>query len=112
MPFSGVGDKKRISTGGGISPRWRRDGRELFYVSPDSGSLMAVAVVPAPTFTAALPVRLFDLQSAGPARRPREIGYDVSPDGHAFLLSAPSEQPLPSGIAVVLNWQRELNASR
>ena len=112
MPFSGVGDKKRISTMGGISPRWRRDGKELFYVSPDSGSVMAVAVVPTPVFTAALPVRLFDVQPAGPARRPRELGYDVSPDGHAFLFSAPSEQRLPGGIAVVLNWQRELSATR
>ena len=66
MPVSGVGDKKRISTAGGISPRWRRDGRELFYVSPDSGSVMAVAVATTPTFTAALPVRLFDLHPQPP----------------------------------------------
>jgi Tol biopolymer transport system component len=112
MPVSGVGDKKRISTAGGISPRWRRDGRELFYVSPDSGSVMAVAVATTSTFTAALPVRLFDLQPAGTARRPREVGYEVSPDGHAFLLSTPPEQPQPNGIAVVLNWQRELSATR
>jgi len=52
------------------------------------------------------------VQPAGPARRPRELGYDVSPDGHAFLFSAPSEQRLPGGIAVVLNWQRELSATR
>ena len=112
VPFTGSGDKKRISTAGGISPRWSRDGKELFYVSPDSGSIMAVAVSLSPTFTAAIPVRLFDLQSANTARRPREVGYDVSPDGRSFLLSTPPEQPLPGGIAVVLNWQRELAAAR
>ena len=112
MPFSGVGDKKRISTTGGISPRWRRDGKELFYVSPDSGSVMAVAVAATTTLTVSLPVRLFDVEPAGPVRRPREIGYDVSPDGHAFLLSTPSEQVLPGGIAVVLNWHQEISASR
>jgi eukaryotic-like serine/threonine-protein kinase len=112
MPFTGVGDKKRISTAGGISPRWRRDNKELFYVSPDSGTVMAVAIAPTSTLTAALPVRLFDLQAPVTARRPREVGYDVSPDGDAFLLSTPPEQPLPGGIAVVLNWQRELNAAR
>jgi len=112
VPFTGSGDKKRISTAGGISPRWSREGKELFYVSPDSGSIMAVAVSLSPTFTAAIPVRLFDLQSANTARRPREVGYDISPDGRAFLFSTPSEQPLPGGIAVVLNWQRELNAAR
>ena len=110
--FEGSGDKKRISTAGGISPRWSRDGKELFYVSPDSGSIMAVAVSLSPTFTAAIPVRLFDLQSANTARRPREVGYDVSPDGRSFLLSTPPEQSLPGGIAVVLNWQRELAAAR
>jgi eukaryotic-like serine/threonine-protein kinase len=112
MPFTGVGEKKRISTSGGISPRWRRDGKELFYVAPDSGSVMAVPVSLTPTFTAALPVSLFDLQLANAARRPREVGYEVSPDGRAFLLSTPPEQPQPNGIAVVLNWQRELSATR
>lgn len=112
VPFTGAGDKKRISTTGGISPRWSRDGKELFYVSPDTGSLMAVAVTLIPTFTAALPVRLFDLQSASTARRPREVGYDVTPDGRAFVFSTPPEQPQPGGIAVVLNWQRELSGSR
>ena len=111
VPFIGSGDKKRISTAGGISPRWSRDGKELFYVSPDSGSIMAVAVSLSPTFAAALPVRLFDLQSANTARRPREVGYDVSPDGRSFLLSTPPEQPRPGGIAVVLNWQQELAAA-
>ncbi len=112
MPFTGVGDKKRISTAGGISPRWRRDGKELFYVSPDSGSVMSVAIADTSTFTAGLPVRLFDLQPADTARRPREIGYDVSPDGQGFLVSTPPEQPPPRGIAVVLNWQRELTTAR
>ena len=112
MPFMDAGDKKRISTGGGISPRWRRDGRELFYVSPETGSVMAVVVAAMPTFAAGLPVRLFDLQPGNTARRPREIGYDVSADGRRFLVSTPPEQPQPRGIAVVLNWQRELNADR
>jgi Tol biopolymer transport system component len=111
MPLTGAGDKRRISTAGGISPRWRRDGRELFYVAPDSGSVMAVAVEQSPTFAAALPVRLFDLQPGDTARRPREIGYDVAPDGRRFLVSTPPAQPQPRGIAVVLNWQQELNAT-
>jgi Tol biopolymer transport system component/predicted Ser/Thr protein kinase len=111
MPFAGVGDKKRISTAGGISPRWRRDGKELFYVSPDSGSVMAVAIAPPPTLTAALPVSLFDLRAPVTARRPREVGFDVTPDGRTFLFSTPPEQPQPGGIAVVLNWQRELTAA-
>ena len=34
-PFHGPGGKKQVSTGGGIYPRWRHDGHELFYVAPD-----------------------------------------------------------------------------
>ena len=43
QPFPGPGAKTIVSTGGGLQPRWRRDGKELFYVAPD-GKLMAVAM--------------------------------------------------------------------
>jgi eukaryotic-like serine/threonine-protein kinase len=41
--FPGLGGKRQVSTGGGIFPRWRRDGREVFFVAPDN-SIMAVAI--------------------------------------------------------------------
>jgi Tol biopolymer transport system component len=104
-PLRGSGEKKRISIGGGVSPRWRRDGKELFYVAPDSNSIMAVPVATKPAFTAGTPVALFSTRrDSGPRRRVREVSYDVSWDGQRFLVNTPPEQqPLP-GITVVLNW--------
>jgi Tol biopolymer transport system component len=105
-PVNGLGAKVRISTGGGIAPRWRRrDGRELFYVAPETNSIMAVAVTTTPTFKAGAPVLLFSTRG-GPAsrRQSREVPYDVMPDGQHFLINTPPEQPPLSGISVVINW--------
>jgi len=105
-PVNGLGAKVRISTGGGIAPRWRRrDGRELFYVAPETNSIMAVAVTTTPTFKAGAPVLLFSTRG-GPAsrRQSREVPYDVMPDGQHFLINTPPEQPPLSGISVVVNW--------
>ena len=70
QPFQGTGAKLAVSTGGGIAPRWRRDGRELFYIAPD-GAMMAVtlhASVDGRTLETGVPVKLFVIQSseAGP----------------------------------------------
>ena len=43
-PFPGPGGKRQISAGGGNVPRWRRDGKEIFYVTAD-GQLMAAEVI-------------------------------------------------------------------
>ena len=48
QPFPGPGGKWQISTSGGIEPRWRRDGKELFYIAPD-GKLMAAPIQSAGT---------------------------------------------------------------
>jgi len=73
--------KWQISTGGGWAPRWRRDGRELFYTS--GSTIMAVAVVPdAPSFEAGAPQALFDVRMPEqPSHR-----FDVTRDGRRFLV--------------------------
>jgi Tol biopolymer transport system component len=84
-----------VSRGGGISPRWRRDGKELFYLAR-SGAVMAVPIgneVGAPT-------ELF--QRAGMLQQ-----WDVSPDGQRFLVATPT-QLKPQTLTVVLNWQNGL----
>src|SRR6185369_459047 len=48
----GLGEKTRVSVSGGTSPRWRRDGAELFYVSTDNRSIMAVPIQWSPDFKA------------------------------------------------------------
>ena len=108
-PLRGSGEKKRISTAGGVSPRWRRDGKELFYVAPDSNSIMAVPIDMRPGFKDGTPMALFSIRrDSGPRRRVREIPYHVSADGQQFLVNTPPEQQPVLGITVVLNWTSAL----
>ncbi len=81
--FPASGGKWQISTSGGYIPRWRSDGKELYYISGDL-KLMAVEVKSGSSFEAGVPRVLFDLAL------PRVIstnfgGYDVSADGQRFL---------------------------
>ena len=99
----GGGEKTRISVGGGSSPRWRRDGKELFYIGGDRRSMMAVPVELGSTFKAGIPERLFTMRTDAASRiNQLYTGYDVSPDGQRFLVSTPVELA-SSRITVVLN---------
>ena len=101
VPAAAVG-KWQISTAGGDKPRWRHDGKELFYIAPDN-KMMAVPVKLGPPFEPGVAVPLFETRVAG------FFPYDVSPDGR-FLLYTPSEAEAPasSPVTIVLNWQAEL----
>jgi serine/threonine protein kinase len=92
-----VGGKWLISRGGGTDPRWRGDGRELFYVASD-GKLMAVDVSVKPIFKAGAPRPLFRLP-------PGFIGGDVTADGRRFLIGVPVAQSASAPFTVVLNWE-------
>jgi len=101
--FPGPGGKWLISPDGGYAPRWRSDGKELFYIAPDR-KLMAVAIKAGVTFEASAPTALFQTdieRTGGPLR------YDVAADGQRFLLRTPDESHRPS-ITVVLNWPAAL----
>ena len=62
-PFDGAGEAIQISTSGGITPRWRRDGRELYYLAP-GGNMMAVAVQDGAGFHVGNPAHLFHVEVA------------------------------------------------
>jgi dipeptidyl aminopeptidase/acylaminoacyl peptidase len=96
-------EKVRVSTNGGAQPRWRRDGKEIFYIATD-GKLMAAPVKTSPHFEAGAPTALFRSQivSSGSAG----IRYDVTPDGKQFLVnSLGNGNEAGTQITVVLNWQ-------
>jgi Tol biopolymer transport system component len=98
---------ERISSSGGIDPKWRRDGKELFYLAPD-GRLMAVQVDGAREFKHGAPQPLFQTTLSVPAPNSPESRrqYDVTPDGQRFLLNQPlGDTPL----TIVLNWTATLS---
>ncbi len=99
--FPEPGRKVIVSKGGGTLPRWRRDGRELYYVAPDD-KLMAVPVAPGANFGTGTPVPLFDVGSYG--RRNNRYVYDVSADGQKILLLRPLEDATTRPLTVVQHW--------
>jgi Tol biopolymer transport system component len=98
--------KWQVSTNGGKLPRWRRDGRELFYFEAND-TLMAVPVDSGVAFNARAPKALFASPNAG---KGVETRYDVAPDGERFLFNVVAQPAKPSSITVVLNWQSALAA--
>jgi dipeptidyl aminopeptidase/acylaminoacyl peptidase len=104
-PFARSG-KLRISTGGGQQIRWRRNGRELFYITP-SGELMAVTVNTRETFEAGAPSTLFRACTLEPGSRSlgRALAsFDVTPDGLRFLMPCADPESRPSSVTVVVHW--------
>jgi hypothetical protein len=102
VPAAGIG-KWQISTAGGDKPRWRHDGKELYYIAPD-GKMMAVPVKStATTFEPGVAIPLFETHVTG------FFPYDVAPDGR-FLLNTVAQDAATntSPITVVLNWTTAL----
>ena len=112
-PFPSGEGKWRISTAGGEQPRWRGDGKELFFVGSD-GKMMAVPVNPGPngSFEAGSPTPLFETHLATAAGG--TLQYDVTADGKRFLVNtelagANSAAASAPALNVVVNWQAGLN---
>ena len=105
------GGKWQISTTGGVNPVWRRDGKELFYLSV--GKLMSAEIKTAPQFEAGTPRMLFDARvglahtGVGPGRH-----YAVSADGMRFLVIKPKGETTAAAITVVLNWQKAVTSEK
>ena len=96
--------QKKVSINGGQSPRWRGDGKELFFVSPDA-EMTAVDITLDPVFSAGVPHRLFQLKS----EYPNDLAnFDVRPDGKQFLILTRQRSTQDAPITVVLNWWAEL----
>jgi dipeptidyl aminopeptidase/acylaminoacyl peptidase len=100
--------KWQVSTGGGEQPRWRSDGKELFYLSSDY-KMMAVSATTGANFNAGTPVALFQTTPRQPVASTDIFVYDVSRDGQRFLINTPLRQGDTSPMTVVLNWATKLN---
>jgi Tol biopolymer transport system component len=109
QPFPGPGGKWMISIGGGIAPRWRRDGKELFCIAPD-GRLMAVPIREAgQSLKAGAPAALFQTRivfSGITVRQKHQ--YSVAPGGRRFLINTIADEATTSPITIVTNWPRTL----
>jgi eukaryotic-like serine/threonine-protein kinase len=100
--FPPSGGKWQVSTAGGYQPRWRRDGKELLFLSVARDVMAApVSVSPDGTFNAGVPQKLF---TANPAVLSAERNtWDVTPDGQRFLVNSVEAQGVRP-ITIVVNW--------
>jgi hypothetical protein len=84
--FPGAAGKWQVSRGGGGEPRWRGDGKELFYIAP-SGVLMAVPVDAQSVFATGTPVPLFQIRGRAAISSTDVFTYDAAKDGKRFLVN-------------------------
>jgi Tol biopolymer transport system component len=104
-PMPAGGGQRQISVGGGRSPAWRNDGRELYFVS--GNKLMAVDVKPGADLTFGTPHELFS--GSNMITNVRQRAVYPSPDGSQFLALLPAgDAPAAPPITVVTNWQAGL----
>ena len=101
-PFDRSGERIQVSSTGGGEPKWRADGRELFYASLDA-TLMAVEVNTAGELKVGIPTALFK----APVMRPDFDDYAVTADGQRFLVKVPVDN-LNGKIQLVINWNAGL----
>ncbi|MDP3716845.1 MAG: protein kinase [Acidobacteriota bacterium] len=97
--FPDPGPRVQVSPGGGSFARWRRDGKEIFYVAPD-GTLMGVPVIGAAPIEFGKSTPLFQFFTNQGSGAPP---YDMTADGQRFIVSAVVRRTDPS-IEVLLNW--------
>ena len=100
-PYPGPGAAIKVSTAGGASPVWRRDGQELFYISRDNKTLSTEVRSSGPSLTVGDIRELF-------TRTPIMEDYDVFPDGKRFLINRVIEPTETDPVTVVVNWEQKL----
>ena len=99
--FPSSDNRWRISNNGGSQPRWRHDGKELFYVAHD-GTLMAVEIAKGATFAASVPRPLFKTRITDTGIS--GMSYSVAIDGQRFLIHTITDDRPTWTTTVLLNW--------
>jgi eukaryotic-like serine/threonine-protein kinase len=95
--------KWQVSNGGGEQPRWRGDGKELFFLSAD-GKMLAAPVKLGTNFDTGTPAVLFQANAREMVATSEQIMYDVSADGQRFLINTQVKNAEARPMSVVLNW--------
>jgi eukaryotic-like serine/threonine-protein kinase len=99
--------KWQVSNTGGTQPRWRGDGKELFYLAPD-GKMMAASINGGTNFDSATPTVLFQAHAREFFATSEQVVYDVTKDGQRFLINTQVKNTETHPMSVILNWDAEL----
>jgi hypothetical protein len=110
--LSNGNNKVQISTTGGDFPRWRRDGKEIFYLTPDRVLMAAAVKSEGPSLQVGSIERLFEIRprlgvgvgGAASLSGRSFYEYDVSEDGQRILVNTRLENDAPVPITLIVNW--------
>ncbi len=103
IDVSGRGRRYRISTAGGVYPRWKGSGKELLYLTLD-GKMMSVPIqARGDGLDIGTPTALFETHQA-----PAEFAYDVTPDGKRLLVESHEAPSTRMSLTLVTNWMAGL----
>jgi Tol biopolymer transport system component/tRNA A-37 threonylcarbamoyl transferase component Bud32 len=97
----------QVSTDTGMEPRWRHDGKELFYIERKTGRMMSVSIQLGATAEPGVAKPLFTPALRLPLDK-NDRYYSVTADGQRFLLTEVPEPPKPAPMTVILNWTSTL----
>ncbi|HLY41721.1 MAG TPA: hypothetical protein VKR52_10925, partial [Terracidiphilus sp.] len=100
--FPAATGKWQVSRGGGTEPRWRGDGKELFYIGPKS-MLTAVTVDTRDSFSSGNPTPLFRTQIRAQVSSTDQFSYDVTKDGQRFLVNKYAKPAQVAPLHIILN---------
>jgi Tol biopolymer transport system component/predicted Ser/Thr protein kinase len=100
-PFLGPGGQWQVSTQGGRMPRWRADGKELYYLAPDQKLMAAGVTVQGASLRPGTPEALFQTHVTV---NPNRQAYDVGRDGR-FLIVTELESASTEPIHLLQNWK-------
>jgi hypothetical protein len=103
----GASAQWQVSTSGGVYPRWRPDGQELYYLGPRSEMMAAPITVTGATLTPGAPVVLFPTRIwGGGVDNLQGRQYDVSRDGRFLINTVLDDAPGP--ITLLQNWKPDV----
>jgi len=101
-----AGGEWQVSTAGGLYPRWRGDGKALYYLGPDGAMMAAPITVTGLAVTPGAPVTLFATRIlSGGADVGQGRQYDVTRDGRFLINTVLDETAAP--ITLLQNWHPE-----
>ena len=101
IPFLHGTGKWEVSTGGGVLPRWRRDARELFYISTDNKIMSAEITEQGSSLLIGKVQSLFQIN---PVPFAGGSNYDVTSDGNKFVVASLAPSQVSEPLTVVINW--------
>jgi hypothetical protein len=109
QPFRRPGDRIQVTTGGGAQVRWRRDGRELYYIDFDE-RIVAVPIrggTRSDTLEFGAPKALFRVRMPNGVLQPGGSHQQYLPadDGERFLINVQLEEPNQAPLSVIVNWR-------